>query len=102
MKLYTIAPRRLRDGNVREYQFVERVKKELPGVEVVSVANVVAEMRKAKSSAELLLLQKAIDITGEAETDVARALKPGMHEYEAQSIIEAAFTRRGAERPGFP
>jgi len=102
MKLYTIAPRRLRDGNVREYQFVERVKKELPGVEVVSVANIVAEMRKAKSSAELLLLQKAIDITGEAETDVARALKPGMYEYEAQSIIEAAFTRRGAERPGFP
>jgi len=102
MKLYTIAPRRLRDGLVREYQFVERVKKELPGVEVVSVANVVAEMRKAKSSAELALLQKAIDITGEAERDVARALKPGMYEYEAQAIIEAAFTRRGAERPGFP
>lgn len=102
MKLYTIAPRRLRDGNVREYQFIERVKKELPGVEVVSVANIVAEMRKAKSTAELVLLQKAIDITGEAERDVARALKPGMYEYEAQSIIEAAFTRGGAERPGFP
>jgi len=102
MKLYTIAPRRLRDGNVREYQFVERVKKELPGVEVVSVANIVAEMRKAKSAAELSLLQKAIDITGEAERDAARAMKPGMYEYEAQAIIEAAFTRGGAERPGFP
>lgn len=102
MKLYTIAPRRLRDGNVREYQFVERVKKELPGVEVVSVTNIIAEMRKAKSAAELSLLQKAIDITGEAERDAARAMKPGMYEYEAQAIIEAAFTRGGAERPGFP
>ncbi len=102
MKLYTIAPRRLRDGNVREYQFIERVKKELPGVEVVSVANIIAEMRKAKSAAELVLLQKAIDITGEAERDAARSMKPGMYEYEAQAIIEAAFTRRGAERPGFP
>jgi Xaa-Pro aminopeptidase len=26
-------------------------------------------------------------------------MKPGMYEYEAQAIIEAAFTRGGAERP---
>jgi len=102
MKIYTIAPRRLRDGLVREYQFAEMVKKELPGVEVVSVVNIVAEMRKAKSAAELALLQKAIDITGEAERDAARAMKPGMYEYEAQAIIEASFTRGSAERPGFP
>ncbi|MFN2454964.1 MAG: aminopeptidase P N-terminal domain-containing protein [Pyrinomonadaceae bacterium] len=102
MKLYTIAPRRMRDGNVREFQFVEQIKKQLPGVEVISVANIVAEMRKTKLPAELLLLQKAIDITGEAERDVAQQLKPGMYEYEAQAIIEAAFTRHGAERPGFP
>jgi Xaa-Pro aminopeptidase len=102
MKIYTIAPRTLHDGAVREFEFGERAKKEIPGVEVVSVANLVAEMRKAKSPSELALLQKAIDITGEAQHDIAVSLKPGMWEYNVQSILEAAFTRNGSERPGFP
>jgi Xaa-Pro aminopeptidase len=55
---------------VREYQFTEMVKKELPGVEVVSVTNIVAEMRKAKSAAELSLLQKRL--TSRAKPNVTR------------------------------
>jgi Xaa-Pro aminopeptidase len=102
MKLYTFAPRNVRNGFVREFQFAESVKKELPGVEVVSVAPALGEMRKVKSPAEIALLQKAIDITGEAHQDIARALRPGMYEYEVQALLEAAFTRNGAERPGFP
>ncbi|MBD0372532.1 MAG: aminopeptidase P N-terminal domain-containing protein [Pyrinomonadaceae bacterium] len=106
MKVYTVAPRNVRNGYVREYQFVEELKKELPGVEIVtgdrSLVRLVGEMRKAKSAAELVLLQKAIDITGEAQRDIVRSLKPGMYEYEVQAILEAAFTRGGAERPGFP
>ena len=106
MKVYTIAPRELGNGSVREYQFVEQLRQELPNVEVVtgerSFVNLVGEMRKAKSQAELALLQKAIDITGEAQRDIMRTLKPGMYEYEVQAVLEAAFTRAGAERPGFP
>src|SRR5256714_11475416 len=106
MKLYTIAPRGPRDGFVREYQFVQKAKEELPGLEVASgensFANIVAEMRRLKSPAEVALLQKAIDITGEAVRDVGLNLKPGMYEYEVQAILEAAFMRNGAERPGFP
>jgi Xaa-Pro aminopeptidase len=102
MKLYTIAPRGVMNGYVREYAFTARAREELTGVQVVSVANIVAEMRKQKSAAEIALLQKAIDITGEAERDIARALRPGMYEYEVQAILEAAFTRGGSERPGFP
>lgn len=106
MKVYTVAPSNVRNGFVREYRFVEELKKELPGAEVVagdrSLSNIVGEMRKFKSPAELALLQKAIDITGEAQRDIARNLKPGMYEYEVQAVLEAAFTRNGAERPGFP
>ncbi|MCA1558656.1 MAG: Xaa-Pro peptidase family protein, partial [Acidobacteria bacterium] len=106
MRVYTIAPRGARNGFVREYQFVETLKKELPGVEIVtedgSLVRRVGEMRKAKSAAELSLLQKAIDITGEAQRNIMSSLKPGMYEYEVQAVLEAAFTRGGAERPGFP
>jgi Xaa-Pro aminopeptidase len=102
MKLYTFAPGQLSNGEVHEYQFVEKVKRELPGVEVAQVEPLVAEMRKVKSAPEVALLQKAIDITGEAEVDIAHSLRPGMYEYEVQAILESAFTRNGAERPGFP
>jgi Xaa-Pro aminopeptidase len=62
----------------------------------------IAQMRRIKSASEIALLQKAIDITGEAQHDIALNLKPGMYEYEVQAILEAAFTRNGSERPGFP
>lgn len=106
MKLYTIAPGEPTNGFVREYLFVERARKELPGVEVVTgdrmISNALGEMRKVKSPAEVMLLQKAIDITGEAHRDIAANLKPGVYEYEVQALLEAAFMRNGAERPGFP
>ena len=106
MKLYTISPREPRNGFVREYKFVEKAREELPGVEIVSgersITNIVGEMRKFKSPSEIALLQKAIDITGEAQRDIASNLKPGMYEYEVQAILESAFMRNGAERPGFP
>lgn len=102
MKVYTIVPPELGNGFVREYQFVERLRKEVPGVDVQSVTKLVGEMRKFKSPGELVLLQKAIDITGLAQNDIARSLKPGMYEYEVQALLEAAFMRNGAERPGFP
>ena len=102
MKLYTIAPRRVSNGRVREYEFVQQAQRELPGVEVASVADIVAEMRRIKTASEIALLQKAIDITGEAHSDIALNLKPGMYEYEVQALLEAAFTRNGSERPGFP
>ncbi|HEX8772222.1 MAG TPA: aminopeptidase P N-terminal domain-containing protein [Pyrinomonadaceae bacterium] len=102
MKLYTIAPRRAVNGFVNEYEFVVRAHKELPGVELESLANSLSEMRKRKSEAEIALLQKAIDITGEAQRDIMASLRPGLYEFEVQAILEAAFTRHGAERPGFP
>ena len=102
MKVYTLAPRAPRNGYVREYTFAERVKKELPGVQIASAATLIGEMRKFKSQSEIDLLQKAIDITGEAQRDIANNLRPGVYEYDVQSWLEAAFTRNGSERPGFP
>lgn len=102
MKLYTIAPRQVSNGRVREFQFAERARTELPGVQVASAADVVGDMRRIKSLSEIALLQKAIDITGEAHKDIALNMRPGMYEYEVQALLEAAFTRNGSERPGFP
>ena len=58
-------------------------------------------MRKVKTRREVALLQQAIDITAAAQADVLKAIQPGLFEYELEARIMAAFTSRGAQRPGF-
>jgi Xaa-Pro aminopeptidase len=101
-KLYTIIPTGSTAEIERETHFVAMVKQMAPGVEVADVSRLVAELRKIKSPAEIEMLQRAVDITGEAQRDALRAIKPGAFEYEVQAALEAAFTRNGAERQGFP
>jgi len=101
-RLYTIVSKGPTAEIERETYFVERIRKSHPHVQIADVSPIVAELRKVKSPFEIALLQKAIDITGESQREAARTIRPGAFEYEAQAAIEAAFTRNGAERPGFP
>ena len=101
LKVYGEAPRGEKATMSREGQLGELIRKVAPGTEVAAVAPTVAALRKIKSPAEVALLQKAIDITGEAQRDGAHAIRPGAFEYAGQAALEAAFTRNGAERPGF-
>jgi Xaa-Pro aminopeptidase len=101
-KLYTLVPRGATAEIERETHFVAMIKQIAPHVQVVDVSPFIAELRKIKSPAEIELLQRAIDITGEAQREVMRTIKPGAFEYEVQASLEAAFTRNGAERAGFP
>src|SRR5215216_6633106 len=101
-KIYTVIPRGSTADIERESRFVEMIRQAAPGVQVSDLTPLVDEMRKIKSPAEIEVLQKAIDITGEAHRDAARTIRPGVYEYEAQAALESAFTRNGAERPGFP
>jgi Xaa-Pro aminopeptidase len=101
VKLYTIIPTGSAASITRESQFVDMVRKAVPQVEIADASRALGEMRKVKSSAEQRILQKAIDITAEAQDDARAFIKPGVFEYEVQAVIEAAFTRNGAERVGY-
>jgi Xaa-Pro aminopeptidase len=101
-KLYTIMPAGTNALTVREQEFVQMVRQIAPHVQIVDVSPLIAELRKIKSPAEIALLQKAIDITGEAHRDLMQTVKPDIFEYQSQATLEYAFARNGAERPGFP
>ncbi|HLG13090.1 MAG TPA: aminopeptidase P family protein [Blastocatellia bacterium] len=102
VKIYTIVPKGPGSQLTREYLFVESLKRLAPGVEIVDLSPIIGEMRKVKSPAEIALLQKAIDISGEGHREAARTIKPGAFEYEVQAALEYAFARNGSERPGYP
>jgi len=61
-----------------------------------------ASLRQVKKEEELLLLQKAIDITCTAQKELMKSLKPNMTEYQAEAIVEFCFKYQGAQQPAFP
>jgi Xaa-Pro aminopeptidase len=54
-----------------------------------------------KSPDEIATLKIAAEITAAAEREAMRSAKPGMFEYQIQSVIEHVFSVNGAVRPGF-
>ncbi len=90
----------------QRYFIAQKAKKsfreKFNGLKVKSPDKILSGLRQIKSSAELRLLQKAIDITGEAHLVAMRAAKPEMYEYQLEAIIEYVFKFNGAEYPAFP
>jgi len=64
-------------------------------------SSLIAPLRRIKSPAEIELLETAIAITAEAQKEAMRTARPGLYEYQLQSIIEHVFSFNGARRPGF-
>ncbi len=58
-------------------------------------------LRMEKTPEEMVLLQRAIDITAEAHREVMSQVEPGWAEYEIEALLEYVFKRSGSEAPGF-
>jgi Xaa-Pro aminopeptidase len=101
-KIYTVITTGPSADISRESRFIETLRQNHPKNPIVDVSKIIAELRKVKSVSEIELLQKAVDVSIEGHRDITRAIRPGAYEYEAQAAMEAAWTRLGAERPGYP
>ena len=82
------------------WQRMARVS-EIGKLEIRSANGVLRQLRGKKSSAELALIRRAVEITVMAEHESIQAIHPGMNEFEIQALIEYVFRRNGAERPSF-
>ena len=59
-------------------------------------------LRGVKTKEELALVRKAVSISGMAQREVMKAIKPGMSEREIQGIHEYVFKKYEAEDIGYP
>jgi Xaa-Pro aminopeptidase len=62
---------------------------------------VLDRLRMEKAAEEMVLLQRAVDITAEAHREVMHQVEPGWAEYEIEALLEYVFKREGSEAPGF-
>jgi Xaa-Pro aminopeptidase len=86
----------------RELQFADRLRRLYPEVRIRDAAPILEAMREIKSDAEIALIQRAVDITVEAQKAAMRRVLTAAHEYEVQATIEFTFRNLGACCWAFP
>ncbi len=72
-----------------------------PGLELVPMDGAIDDLRIVKDEAELALLARACEITGQAFTAVLDRLRPGVTERDFAVALERAMVDLGAEGPAF-
>ena len=68
---------------------------------LIDPTDILAEMRLVKDEAELGLIRKAVDISVEAHVAAMQAVRPGMYEYELESLIDSIYRKNGGTGPAF-
>jgi len=75
----------------RDYSFIEDMKKRYPLHQFHRVAKIMKNLRAVKTSLEVEVLQKAIDITHNTFSRLLKYIKPGVMEYEIEAEILHSF-----------
>ncbi|MGH9144105.1 MAG: aminopeptidase P family protein [Vicinamibacterales bacterium] len=86
----------------REQRFADDLRRRYPDVRFRDAAPLLLAMREVKSPAELTLVQRAVDITAEAQKAAMRRVLTASRESEVQATIEFTFRNLGACCWGFP
>lgn len=77
-------------------QRVRRLKTAYPPHTIIDPTPILGEMRLHKTEEEVEMMQRAADIAAEAHVVAMKSVKPGMNEYEVESLIEAHMRQKGA------
>jgi Xaa-Pro aminopeptidase len=85
-----------------DLDFLKQFRERYPWTALKDPSAALGRMRMVKSSAEIALLERAIEITCRAQHDALWQARSGMMEYQVQAIVEYRFGEEGARRPGYP
>jgi len=101
---YTLGRNRPFDRHVLAW--IERSRNPRNGIdgvaEVSDVSVVLHDQRLGKSASELASLRRAAELSTQAHLAAMRVVRPGLHEYEIQAVIEYVCRSRGSARLGYP
>ena len=79
-----------------EYRFIDEMKSRYPLHTFLRAAKLMKELRAIKTKEEVVVIQKAIDITEVAFRRLLQFIKPGVHEYEKEAEIYHSFLSQRA------
>ncbi|TAH14571.1 MAG: M24 family metallopeptidase [Sphingobacteriia bacterium] len=85
----------------REYRFVDEMKLSYPLHQFQRAAKIMKELRAIKSKEEIVVVQKAIDITEKTFRRLLKFIQPGVNEYEIEAEIFHSFLSQRATGPAY-
>lgn len=80
----------------------QKIRSRYPEVRVRDASSIVSGLREVKSAAEIALIQRAVDVTLEAQKAAMRRALAASHEYQVQATVEFTFRDLGAAGWGYP
>lgn len=78
------------------------LKARYPELAIRDLTPIVEALREVKSPAEIALLRRAVEITGEGVAAAMARVATATHEHQLEASIEYAFRNSGACCPGYP
>jgi Xaa-Pro aminopeptidase len=81
----------------REQQFVKLLRDKFPALDVRDCSSLIWELRAIKSPAEIAIMRRAGRIGVKAHTELMRATRPGMYEYELAAVFDYVNQKEGAQ-----
>ena len=67
-----------------------------------SLGRLMGSLREIKTTEELKLLKKAVEISAVGQIEIMKAMHPNMSEIEIQGVHEFVYKKYGAEYEGYP
>ncbi len=85
----------------REYRFVDEMKTKYPLHQFQRAAKIMKELRAIKTKEEVVVVQKAIDITEKTFRRLLKFIQPGVNEFEIEAEIFHSFLSQRATGPAY-
>ncbi|MFY8166414.1 MAG: aminopeptidase P N-terminal domain-containing protein [Sediminibacterium sp.] len=79
-----------------EYRFIDETKARYPLHQYLRAAKILKELRGIKTKEEVMVIQKAIDITEVAFRRLLKFIQPGVYEHEIEAEIYHSFLSQRA------
>jgi len=85
-----------------EAKLTQQIGKQYPELKVRNISNTLNKMREIKTPFEIAKIQRAIDITIEAQKKAMHRVQTAEYEYQVQALIDYTFKDKGACCTSFP
>ena len=84
-----------------EYRFIDEMQSRYPLHQYCRAAKLLKELRGVKTKEEIVVVQKAVDITETAFRRLLKFIQPGVFEYEIEAEIFHSFLSQRATGPAY-
>jgi Xaa-Pro aminopeptidase len=98
---YTILPPKQEHGYPHFTESVAVIRGAIPQSNLEDLAPTLYAMRQIKSEGELALIQKAIDVSTDAQLDAMKTMRPGLFEYQIAARMKEIHEWGGCGREAY-